>query len=67
METWDELHDEEDSDREAEEAGLALMDLTLSNLESESGSRSESDEKDRVYCNLYCSNLIHDSMSLCQD
>lgn len=33
METWDELGDEEDSDKEVEEANLALMALTLFDLE----------------------------------
>lgn len=67
METWDELNDREDSDREAEEANLAMMALTLSDLEFESGSGSESDENDQVYSNLSWSNLIHDFMSLFQD
>lgn len=44
METWDELDDEEDSDREAEEANLTLIALTLSDTKYESGSGSKSDE-----------------------
>lgn len=47
MATWDELVDEKYSDKEAEEANHALMDLTLFDSESESGAGSEFDEKDR--------------------
>lgn len=47
METWDESVDEKDSDREVKEVNLALMALTLSDLESELGSSFEFDEKDR--------------------
>lgn len=67
MATWDELGDEEDSDREAEEANLALMALTLSNLEFEPGSSSESDEGGEVYSYVSFYDLIHDFMSHCQD
>lgn len=67
METWDELGDEEDSDREAEEANLVLIALTLSDSESRPGSGFESDEEYEVYSNLYCSDIIHDFMSHCQD
>lgn len=67
METWDELNNEKDSDKEAEEANLELMVLTLSNSESESEYGSESDEEDKVYSNVSCSDLIHDFMSLFQD
>lgn len=67
MATWDELDDEEDSDIEAEEVNLVLMAFTLSDSESELGSGFESDEKDEVYSNLSCYNLIHDLMIRCQD
>ena len=67
MATWDELVDEKDSNREADEANLALMDLTLSDSEFESCSGSKSDKEDREYLNLSWSDLIHDFMSLCQD
>ncbi|KAI5410316.1 hypothetical protein KIW84_055709 [Lathyrus oleraceus] len=67
METWYKLDDDEYSDREAEDANLALMALTLSDSESESGSSSKSDEEDKVYFNLSCSDLIHGFMILCQD
>lgn len=67
METWDELIEEKDSDREDEDANLALMALTLYDSESESGLGSESDDKDREYPKLSQYDLIHDSMSLCQD
>lgn len=45
MDTWDELDDEEDSDRAAEEASLALMAYILSNfkIKSESGLGSDKD------------------------
>ncbi|KAI5440534.1 hypothetical protein KIW84_010137 [Lathyrus oleraceus] len=46
METWDELDDEKDLDREPEEANFALMAFTLSDPESGSGSGSESDIED---------------------
>ena len=67
MVTWNELDDEEDSDREVEEVNLALMALTLSNSEFGSGSVSELYKEDEVYSNLSCSNLIHSLMSHCQD
>lgn len=67
MDKWDELDDEKDLDREAEEANLTLMALTLSDSESESSSGSESDEEDKVYSTLSYSDLIHDFMSLYQD
>lgn len=66
-ETWDELDDEEHSDREAEEANHALMALTLSDSEAKSGSGSEYDEEDKVHSNLSCFDIIHDLMSHCQD
>lgn len=66
MATWDELGDEEYSDREAEEANLALMALILSDSEFGSGYESESDEEDEVYSNISRYYIIHDFMSHCQ-
>lgn len=52
METWDELDDEKDSNREAEEVNLELVALTLFDSEFESSSYFEYDEEDMVYSNL---------------
>lgn len=52
--------------KKLKEVKRALMALTLSNSEFESGSGSEYDEKDKEYPNLYWFYLIHNFMSLCQ-
>lgn len=43
METWDELDNEDNSDKDEEEANLALMALTSSDMEFESTSYLESE------------------------
>ena len=67
VETWYKLDDEEDSDREFGEANLALMALTHSDSEFESGSGFESDEEDEVCSKPIFFNPIHNFMIHFQD
>lgn len=70
MVTWDELDNEESSDKDEGEANLVLMALTSSDTKYESNSDSESEEEDEVFSNLSHSDLIcfiQDLMSRCQD
>ena len=65
METWDELDNEEDSEKDEERANLALMDSTFSDSESGDGSDSESKDTEHVIYKLSKSNqstLCHSLM-----
>lgn len=63
METWDELDNEEEADENKEEANLALVASTFSDLESEVDSGLDSEDVDEVFSKLSRSYLI----MFCQD
>lgn len=70
METWDELDNEENSDKDEEQTNIALMDLTSLETKSNSDSGSEFEEDDEVFSKLsrsYLITFIQDLMGRCQD
>lgn len=70
MEPWDELDNEDGSDKDEGEANLALMAITPSEKKYESTFDSNSDGEDEVFSNLSHSNFIsfiQEPMSRCQD
>ncbi|KAI5394891.1 hypothetical protein KIW84_061497 [Lathyrus oleraceus] len=70
MAIWDELDNEESSDKNEGEENLTLMALISSDTKYESTSDLESNEEDKVFSNLSRSNLIsfiQDLMSRFQD
>lgn len=58
METWDELDNKDNLDKDKGAANMALVALTSSNTKSESTSDPKSEEEDEVIFNLSCSNMI---------
>ena len=69
MVTWYELYDEEEVDKSKEKANLASVASTFSDLESEDGSDSNSEDVKEVFSKLSISDLItlsQDLMDRCQ-